>query len=335
VLRSRAARRRWAIRGVVALVVVLLVPVPWLHVISDDPPGTTWRLNGRLEVNGESIDPPGRWSWLAVGRPALVGEVVRDAVFGNDDPPTDMRGDSMVLRPALAEPAAAAVGLRHAGVDIPLGLLVEAYDPLVDGLPQRAILTRLQGVQLTDRAAWDEAASVLEVPEVGDNQDGLASTVPEHLSFETATFGAFQVERRPDGLPYRVVRTLDTAPRTFDARIAFQATELLPVDWFRELSLGSSHGMMVALTTYAHVFDGDLAAGRHIAGTGGIRGDGTVVPIGGLEAKATAAKRSGADVLFYPASQEAVLADLDPGTMALVPVTSLAQAIEWLTGPVA
>ena len=334
-LRSRAARRRWAIRGVIALVIVLLLPVPWLHVISDDPLGTTWRLNGRLEVNGESIDPPGRWSWLAVGRPALVGEVVRDAVFGSDDPPTDMRGDSMVLRPALAEPAAAAVGLRHAGVDIPLGLLVEAYDPMVDGLPQRAILTHLQGVQLTDRAAWDEAASVLEVPEVGDGQDGLASSVLEHLSFETATFGAFQVERTPDGLPYRVVRTLDTAPQTFDARIAFQATELLPVDWFRELSLGSSHGMMVALTTYAHVFEGDLAAGRHVAGTGGIRGDGTVVPIGGLEAKATAAKRAGADVLFYPASQQVVLAGFDPGPMALVPVATLAEAIEWLAGPVA
>ena len=332
---SSRARRRWAIRGVIALVLVMLLPVPWLHVISDDPPGTTWRLNGRLQVNGESIDPPGRWSWLAVGRPAVVGEVVRDAVFGSDDPPTDMRGDSMVLRPALAEPAAAAVGLRHAGVDIPLGLLVEAYDPMVEGLPERAILTRLQGVQLTDRAAWEQASSVLEIPEIGQGQDGLAGTVPEHLSFETATAGVFQFERTAEGLPYRVVRTLDTAPQAFDARIAFQATELLPVDWFRELSLGSSHGMMVALTTYAHVFEGDLAAGRHIAGTGGIRGDGSVVPIGGLEAKATAAKRAGADVLFYPATQETVLADLDPGPMALVPITSLADAIEWLTGPVA
>ncbi len=331
----RAAPRRWAIRAAIALVVVLLLPVPWLHVISDDPIGTTWRLNGRLQVNGESIDPPGRWSWLAVGRPALVGEVVRDAVFGSDDPPTDMRGDSIVLRPALAEPAAAAVGLRHAGVDIPLGLLVEAYDPMVEGLPQRAVLTRLQGVQLTDRAAWDHATSVVQVPEIGDGQDGLATSVPEHLSFETATAGVFQVERTADGLPYRVVRTLDTAPQAFDARIAFQATELLPVDWFRELSLGSSHGMMVALTTYAHVFEGDLAAGRHVAGTGGIRGDGTVVPIGGLTAKATAAKRSGADVLFYPATQAAVLEDFDPGAMALVPVTTLTDAIEWLTGPVA
>ncbi len=319
----------------IALIVVLLVPVPWLHVISEDPPGTTWRLNGRLQVNGASIDPPGRWSWLAVGRPALVGEVVRDALFGSDDPPTDMRGDSMVLRPALAEPAAAAVGLRHAGVDIPLGLLVEAYDPMVEGLPERAILTHLQGVQLSDRAAWEEAASVLEVPEIGRDQDGLAAPAPEHLSFQTARAGAFQVERTEDGLPYRVVRTLDTAPQTFDARIAFQATELLPVDWFRELSLGSSHGMMVALTTYAHVFEGDLAAGRHVAGTGGIRGDGTVVPIGGLEAKASAARRAGADVLFYPASQGAELAGFDPGRMLLVPVETLAEAIEWLTGPTA
>ncbi len=334
--RFRAVRRRrWGLRAALLVVVVLLLPVPWLHVISDDPLGTTWRLNGRLEVNGETIDPPGRWSWLAVGRPALVGEVVRDAVFGSDDPPTDMRGDALVLRPALTEPAAAAVGLRHAGVDIPLGLIVEAYDPLIDGLPQRAVLTRLQGTQLTDRAAWEQATALLEVTETGEGQDGLAATVPDHLSFETATAGVFEVQRTTGGLPYRVVRTLDTAPRTFDARISFAATELLPVDWFRELSLGSSHGMMVALTTYAHVFEGDLAAGRHIAGTGGIRGDGTLVPIGGLAAKAGAAKRAGADVLFFPASQQAVLATFDPGPMALVPVATLAEAIAWLTGPVA
>jgi len=190
-------------------------------VISDDPLGSTWRLNGRLRANGQTIGPPGRWSWLAVGCPALVGEVVRDAVFGSDDPPTDMRGDSIVLRPALAELAAAAVGLRYAGVDIPLGLLVKAYDPMVDGLPERAILNRLQGVQLTDRATGEQATSVLEIPEVGqDQEDGPAGTVPEHLSFETATAGVFEVQRPADGLPYRVVRTLDTAPQAVDRRLA-------------------------------------------------------------------------------------------------------------------
>ena len=332
----RTARRRWPRRAAIALVVVLLLPVPWLHVVSEDPPGTAWRLSGRLQVNGEVIDPPGRWTWLAVGRPALVAEVLRDAVIPSDRPPVDMRTESVTLRPALAEPAAAAVGLRHAGVDLPLGLLVEVYGPLIDGLPERAVITQLEGVPLTDRDAWERASShPVVLPDTAPEDEEVALGGPWQLSFETATNGAFVVESVGPGLPYRVVRTLDTAPPTLDAQIAFAVTELLPVDWFRELSLGSSHGLMVALTTYAYVAEGDLAGGGHIAGTGGIRGDGTVVAIGGLRAKAQAARRAGADVLFFPASQELILQGFDAGTMALVPVTTLAEAIEWLTGPTA
>jgi predicted S18 family serine protease len=99
------------------------------------------------------------------------------------------------------------------------------------------------------------------------------------------------------------------------------------VRWARSLALGPSHGLMVALTTYAHAVDGDIAQGRHIAGTGGIRGDGVVTPIGGLPSKARAAKRAGADVLLYPASQAHQLAGFDAGNMLLVPVRTLGDAI--------
>jgi hypothetical protein len=319
---------------------VLVLPVPWLHVVSDDPLGTAWRLNGRLHVAGEVVDPPGRWTWLAVGRPAIVAEVLRDRVTSNPAPPVDLRADSMTLRPALAEPAAAAVGLRHAGRDVPLGFLVEAYGPLVDGLPERAIITQLDGVPLVDRSAWEQATtSLLGAPPAeavivdGAAPDATSAAAP--LRFETATKGAFELEWSGDGLPYEVVRTLDTAPPTLEARITFAVLDLLPTEWFRELSLGSSHGLMVALTTYAHAVDVDLAQGRHIAGTGGIRGDGTVVPVGGLVAKAEAARRAGADVLFVPAMQQALLTSVDTGTMEVVPVETLADAIDHLQGPTA
>jgi hypothetical protein len=326
-------------RALIAGLFVLVLPVPWLHVVSDDPLGTAWRLDGRLRVAGEEVDPPGRWTWLAVGRPAVVAELVRDRLIDDAVPPVDLRTEAMTLRPALAEPAAAAVGLRHAGVDVPLGLLVEASGPLVEGLPERAIITQLGGVPLVDRTAWEQATGRLGTPAPsaaateGADPDLAAAAGP--LTFETATAGAFEVDWTGEGLPYQVVRTLDTAPESLDARIVFATLERLPIEWFRELSLGSSHGMMVALTTYAHASGLDLAQGRHIAGTGGIRGDGTIVPIGGLPAKATAARRAGADVLFVPASQIGLLAGFEPGTMAVVPVQTLADAIGYLTGPTA
>ena len=49
--------------------------------------------------------------------------------------------------------------------------------------------------------------------------------------------------------------------------------------------------------------------------------------IGGLRAKAEAAREVGADVLLFPAEQAAVLADFDPGTMRLLPVSTLDEAI--------
>ncbi|MFP4312386.1 MAG: S16 family serine protease [Nitriliruptoraceae bacterium] len=330
---------RWLRRVIILGLLVLILPVPWLHVVSDDPLGTAWRLDGRLQVAGEEVDPPGRWTWLAVGRPAIVAELLHDRFVDEGTRPVDLRTEPMTLRPALAEPAAAAVGLRHAGVEVPLGLLVEASGPLVEGLPERAIITEVGGVPLVDRGAWERATDLLGPPPEasitteGSSPDLASAAAP--LTFETANAGSFEVDWTGEGLPYQVVRTLDTAPESLEARIVFAALERLPIEWFRELSLGSSHGLMVALTTYAHASGHDLARGRHIAGTGGIRGDGTVVPIGGLEAKATAARRAGADVLFVPASQSGLLGRFEPGTMTVVPVASLEEAISYLTGPTA
>lgn len=313
----------------VTLVVVLLLPIPWLHVNSGFTPGTAWRLDGRLQIEGRSVDPPGRWTWLAVGRPQLIGEAIWDAVVGTDDPPTDLRRGLLTRSPALAEPAAAAVGLRAAGRDVPMGLIVEARNPIRDGLPERAVIASVDGIPLTERQAWEEWRA--REAEVGASTTEAGTPTRHTLAFSLSDGRRFTVPG--PGIPYQVINILDTAPADLEVGISFRLAELLPVDWFRNLSLGSSHGMMVALTTYADTVDGDLAQGRHIAGTGGIRGDGTVNRIGGLPSKARAAQRAGADVLIFPASQADELEGHDLGGMALVPVTTLSEAIEWLERP--
>lgn len=311
------------------LVVVLMLPIPWLIVDSGFTPGTAWRLDGRLEIEGRPVDPPGRWTWLAVGRPQLVGEAIWDAVVGTEDPPRNLRRGLITRSPALAEPAAAAVGLRAAGRDVPMGLIVEARNPIRDGFPDRAVIVSVDGIPLTGRQAWEEWRA----------REAEASAPPSESGTPTRHTVAFSLSdgRRftaaGPGLPYQVVNILDTAPADLEVGISFRLTRMLPVDWFRNLSLGSSHGMMVALTTYADTVGGDLAQGRHIAGTGGIRGDGIVTRIGGLPIKAKAAGRAGADVLIFPASQADELDGQDLGGMTLVPVTTLREAIEWLEQP--
>ena len=330
---GRRRRRRHPRRRAVVLVVVVLValalPVPWLHVVADDPIGHAWRLNGRLYIEGEAIDPGGEWSWLAVGRPPIVAELLRDRIVGTDSPPADLRRGSRTRSPALSEPAAVAVGLRHAGIDVPMRLLVEASLPQYDGLPDHAVITEVGGVELVQRRDWEQVVGGWELAE----EQAASDTAEPTVDFALRDGRSFSVPGTR--LPYDRIDVLDLAPLELDAAIAGPLTRLAPVSWFRNLSLGSSHGTMVALLAYTHASGGDLAQTRHIAGTGGIRGDGTVTRIGGLPSKARAAKRAGADVLLFPASQADELEPFEAGGMTLVPIETLDGAIRWLANPVA
>lgn len=326
----RRRRRRWVVRLAVIAVLVLLLPIPWLHVRSNIVPATAWRLDGRLEVEGRTLDPPGRWTWLAVGRPQVVGEWLWDRVSGSAAPPQNLRHGLRSRSPALSEPSAAAIGLRAAGREIPLGLLLEVREPTRDGYPETARIVMVDGIELTDRHAWEQVTSAWSEPPGVVQVEGR-DPAPGGVSFSLRDGRRF-VAPGP-GLPYRVVNVLDTAPADLDAGITFGFTRWLPVDWFRNLSLGSSHGLMVSLVAYTDASGRDLAQGRHIAGTGGIRGDGIVSRIGGLPEKARAAQRAGADVLLFPASQEEELEGEELEGLTLVPVRTLGEAIEWLERP--
>ncbi len=237
--RRLAPHWRWSGAALTLAAFVALWPVPWMKVQADDPPGTAWRLDGRLVIDGHVVDPPGRWYWLTAGRPPILAEVFRSWLHLGPDI-EDLHDGRASRRPAVVEPAAAAVGLRLAG-----------RAPTAGGV---------------------------------------------------------------------------------DAAIGGPFVSTLPVTWYRNLSLGTSHGLMVALVSYASESDIDLAAGRSIAGTGGINGDGTVRTIGDLPAKARAARQIGADILLFPASQSSELAGFEPGVMQLVPVTTLAGAVAALAG---
>lgn len=348
-LLGRRARPRWSrakrVRvAVLSVVLLLLLPVPWMHVTGENPVSHAWKLDGRLFVDDQVIDPSGRWSWLAIGRPPLVIELLRDRVLGTDSPPADMRAGPMVHAPSLSEPAAAAVGLRAAGFDVPMRLLVEVREPRLAGLPETAVIAYIEGVAVDHRAAWQDyldradpgplhAEGRAEPARAGRAGTDPGGVDPGTLRFTTRTGDTYEVPGSE--LPYDKIHTLDLAPVGLRAGIAPPWARIGPVEWFRSLSLGSSHGMMVALTTYADAVEYDVAQGRHIAGTGGIRGDGTVTRIGGLEAKATAARRQGVDVMFFPASQAQDLVGFEPRGMTLVPIETLADAIEFLARPLA
>lgn len=299
----------------VVAAIVLVLPVPWRHV-SDSVVGLAWGMDTRLVVGNEHLDPPGQWSWLTVGRPALVGELAWQRLRRAVDPDSpdgakDLRRGSISSRPAHVESVAAAVGLQRAGQHVALGLRVRVSGPSGPDLPHVARLTHVNGHELTDRASWRAA---------------LAALRPDGRLTLTTSSGETYVA--PDGtLPYRHVDVVDIAPPGVTAAVGGHGA---PYSWVRSMAMGSSHGLMVGLTTYAAASGEDLAADRHVAGTGRLLGDGTVGTIGGLPSKAAAARRAGADVLIVPAGQVHLLADVDVGRMRVLAVTTIDDAIRQL-----
>jgi PDZ domain-containing protein len=104
---------------------------------------------------------------------------------------------------------------------------------------------------------------------------------------------------------------------------------------------GPSAGLMFALGIVEKLTPADVAAGRHIAGTGEIDAEGDVGAIGGVEQKVVAASNAGATIFLTPARNCAAAKRVRPRGIRLVRVTTLAQALESLDalrtgrGPVA
>lgn len=94
---------------------------------------------------------------------------------------------------------------------------------------------------------------------------------------------------------------------------------------------GPSAGMMYALAVMDLLTDGDLTGGNRVAGTGTIRFDETVGPIGGVRQKVYAARGIGADYVLVPADnyEDALTAAGDE--IVVVSISTLQDALDFLS----
>lgn len=310
VRRGAAPRgRRWAVLSAGSLVTLALCPVPWMVAADGAAPGNAWRLDGRISIEGRSVDPAGTWLWLTAGRPPTVAELAWSKLRPTAEPVGSMRAGALRKRARWSEPAAAAVGLARGGWDIGTRLEAHVAGPDRPGLPERAVVVAVNGTPIAHAAAWRAALDALGEHNTLTTADG------DVLAFAGPEF------------PYRSIDTVVTPTRRIDVVVGGRLARTPAGRWWRNLATGSSHGLMVALVAYVHASGEQLGAGLTLAGTGSIRPDGSVGRIGGLPAKAAAARDAGADVLLYPADQAADLAGFDARSMQLVGVTTLDEAI--------
>lgn len=101
-----------------------------------------------------------------------------------------------------------------------------------------------------------------------------------------------------------------------------------------ELSLenvgGPSAGLLFSLGI-VDLLGEDLTGGRVIAGTGTISPDGVVGSVGGVPLKTQAAHRDGATVFLVPAAECSAAEGAAPDGLRLIPVRTLAGAVDSLT----
>jgi PDZ domain-containing protein len=116
-----------------------------------------------------------------------------------------------------------------------------------------------------------------------------------------------QYERRGKPATVTVATRRDPKP-PHNARIGIAPVEMyepgraMKIDFHTGSKIGgSSAGMMFALAIYDRLTPGALTGGKHIAGTGTIKVDGSVGPIGGIRQKTIGAASAGATVFLAPA----------------------------------
>lgn len=93
---------------------------------------------------------------------------------------------------------------------------------------------------------------------------------------------------------------------------------------------GPSAGLMFSLAVVDKLTTGDLNAGKFVAGTGTIDGDGKVGPIGGITHKMLAAKEKGATIFLVPAENCDDAKSARESGLQLIKVETLTQAIDAL-----
>lgn len=105
------------------------------------------------------------------------------------------------------------------------------------------------------------------------------------------------------------------------------ASDFKPVLSLPEIG-GPSAGLMLSIAMVDKLTPGDMVAGRRIAGTGTIDAHGKVGAIGGIDKKMAAAAHAGAQLFIAPASNCEDLVGAEPSGLPVVPVSTLADAVD-------
>jgi PDZ domain-containing protein len=308
---------------VAAAAVAAWVPIPYYAV----GPGPAKEVSPQILLDGrQRYDPTGTFIWTTVRYRRLtplaaLGAWVdpNEAIVRQDVlyPPSttheaaDQRSISQMDQSKIDATSVVLSRLADYPQRHGEGALVEATVPgcPADGrLFPGDVITQIDGRTVTTRVT---ASRLIDDAPTGKALDFTVDVdgKVEHVSFQRAACG-------DNGEALVGVSLLDVFP--FDVTISSGDVG------------GPSAGMMWALGLYELMTPGDLTAGRTIAGTGTIDLAGDVGPIGEIHDKVVAAEDAGASVFLAPADNMNDLAGVDTGSMQVIAVATLSDALRAL-----
>ena len=322
----------------VLLAVALLLPVPFVKMapgptfnvigehdgepvikISDT---TTYPVTGELDMTTvlESGGPRGGLtfvdaiaSWFNSSNAVLP----RELLYPDDISGSEVKAKQTALF-SSAESNATAAALGYLKMPVSTKIVVSSVwaDSPADGKlePRDEILT-IDGTAIT---AADQVRELVQAEPIGSD---LAMTVM----------------RDGDTGATRLNVTVTSAPNPSDEAkpyIGISVSEFysaeFPIAFTLDTVGGPSAGLMFTLGLIDKLSPADLAAGKHIAGTGTIDAEGKVGPIGGIRQKLAGARNAGAELFLMPKSHCAEAAGHAPDGLTVTPVETVTEAVDAL-----
>ncbi|WCN39048.1 SepM family pheromone-processing serine protease [Aneurinibacillus uraniidurans] len=309
--RRRFIKSRWGAFGIGALIVVILFGIalsPTSYYIIR--PGSAIELQPIVTVEGGAKHEKGTLMLTTVrmGPANVLGYIV-----GKLDPYTELRKEETVKSPyetdeqynerelldmKNSQQNAMMVAFRKAGLPVTVteeGALVVFFVPNMPAkqyLQIGDVITKVGNVSVRNSK---QLLDVLHQYKAGDTarltlmRDGKEITASVPL--KPLPVAAGEKPRAGIGIAY---------PDPDGPMTARDVQVPKKVEIQSENIGGPSAGLMFTLEILSQLTPGDLTKGYRIAGTGTIRQDGTVGPIGGAYHKVRAAEKMNADIFFAP-----------------------------------
>lgn len=264
---------------------------------------------------------------------ATIAIVPEDWILKGQTPQQNVQHNQVLM--ADSKELAVDAALSCLGVARPGGALVAEVDA---GSPAAVVLAVGDVVVAVDGVAVTDAAGFV---------DRVRRAAPGDRLVLRVVPAAVSADPGPDGRRHRLGEVVDRAVEVplvlgaddqdaSRARLGVNARNAYDVSYPGAVRIdsgqvgGPSAGLAYALTVIDLLTAGDLTGGTKVVATGSMALDGSVGPIGGIEQKAVAVRRSGAELFLVPAGQsETELRDARrlAGDLELVPVGSLGEAL--------